>query len=212
LVPRSSAAIQANDPTGSGTGVHRVPRTEARRIDRKEGDVKTPHYSQSVLHTLIALHREEDLSILQRRLETEWIADLNLRNSLRTIAAKGVASYLSDQAAEIMLHGLASSSSGVRMACADRLDSLEATRNRQESWNSRHLQKLTKESALDELLVMPSSGNMEIRVKAIRGIATFGAIEYLPTLIRLLADPDAKNCRGSTRCHRHPQPVRALSP
>lgn len=146
-------------------------------------------YSESAVQSIVALHREEDLPLLELCLNAEWVVDFNSRRGLRMEAARGIATYLSDRAAEIMLRGLASPETSVRKIFADGLDSLELTRARRERWQNRSAALPTRDTALAELVEMLESKNLEIKVQAIRGIATFGAIEYLPMLIRLLADP-----------------------
>ena len=150
----------------------------------------TPHYAEAAVKTMVALRKEEFLPTLARCMEAEWVTSESRRKRVRYDAAAGISSFLSDEAAEILLRGLASPDKDVRMVCSSGLQHIESTRQRYAMWEEMKLGQPTKESALAELLRMIDDDHQEIRMQAIRGIATFGAIEYLPTLIRLLEDPD----------------------
>jgi HEAT repeat protein len=123
-------------------------------------------------------------------LNAEWIAHEGTRHDVRSQAARGLSSFLSDEAAEILLRGFGSSNSSIRAICMQGLDHIEGLRQRTARWEKLKMEQPSKESALLELLDMLDDENLEVRTQAIRGIATFGAIEYLPTLIRLLKDPE----------------------
>lgn len=151
-----------------------------------------PDYSVGAVRTIISLRRAACLPVLERCLKAEWVADSAWRRKVRLAAANGIPSFLTDEAGEILLRGLASSDGEVRARCGVGLSYIEETRERTRRWQDSKDGKPSKESALAELLVMLDDENIEVRVQAIHGVATFDAIEYLPTLIRLLKDPDAK--------------------
>ena len=147
-------------------------------------------YTSEAIETMVSLRRPEFLPTLERCLSAEWVTSSGLRSQIREQAARGIPGFLTVEAGEILLRGLTSASNNVRALCGQGLNQIEQTRERRLRWEETKQDRPDKESALAELLVMLDSDHLEIRVQAIRGVATFGAIEYLPTLIRLLKDPN----------------------
>lgn len=152
--------------------------------------VRRPEYAPTAIQTMVALRDPVFLPTLGRCLEAEWITDEPWRKEVRYAAARGIASFLSDEAGELLLQGLSSPDLTLRGICRDGLDNIQATRERIRSWEGSRAGRPTEESALAELVGMLADGHPEVRAQAVRGIASFGRIEYLPTLIRLLEDPD----------------------
>ncbi len=170
---------------------HLAALPEDATVELLEAAASHVNYTEEAVETIIALRRQELLPILERCLSPEWIEGEEERQEISRDAARGLSSFQSDEAARILLSGFSSSDNVLRSICMSGLDHLEAIRKRTEQWAKIKEEKPSKESALSELLGMLDDKNIEIRTQAIRGIATFGAIEYLPTLIRLLKDPNA---------------------
>jgi len=105
-------------------------------------------------------------------------------------AAEAVTGFMTDEAAELLLLAAAGAGTGnKRTYFMEKLNTLHEYFQARDYWQRRKALERSREGAvveLYELLVDPSE---KIRVQAIRGLATFEAVEAIPTLIRLLADP-----------------------
>ena len=140
-------------------------------------------------------HRDEAMQVLVSRRDAKYLGELaaylsstDMDSYYANVAADGVASFYSDEAARVLLTGLTSPDESIRTACADGLDQIETFRTRSRRWEQLSQGMLTREDALVDLVSMLDHPNEELRIAAIQGIGAFGALEYLPTIIRLLAD------------------------
>lgn len=112
-------------------------------------------------------------------------------------ALTALGSFLTDEAAEALLEVSAQVTVAARRQVA--LAAVEEIRTYQEArerWTSRRLGRQTREQATEELLGMLADPDARVRGEAALGLATLGAIESIPRLIRLLQDP-AEEVRGA---------------
>ncbi len=154
-----------------------------------ESITRSRSYGLDGVTLMRALHRAEFLPTLERYMQSGSASGWDSGAELRVAAAQAVASYVSEEAASILLRGLSLPDKEVREICVKGLEEIDVARARAASWAEARRAQPTKASALIELASMLDDETLEVRLQAIHGIATFGAIEYLPTMIRLLKDP-----------------------
>ncbi len=105
-------------------------------------------------------------------------------------ALDSLSSFLSDTAAEALLDVSARLTDAEKRAkVLEAVESIRTYQEARERWASRRIGKQTRETAASDLAGMLSAKEALIRVEAAKGLATLGAIEALPQLIRLLQDP-----------------------
>jgi hypothetical protein len=105
-------------------------------------------------------------------------------------ALGSLSSFLSDAAAETLLDVSARlTDAGYRTNVLNAVESIRTYQEARERWASRRLGKQTRAKATEELAAMLDEKDALIRAEAAKGLATLGAIEVLPRLIRLLQDP-----------------------
>lgn len=182
-VPASGAVFRALEHLGS-------------RPDLVQGSVLDdalvhPVYSYQAIHSMAALRNPAYLPKIARGLTAEWAPTGDERQTIQREAAEALASFNDPAAAEYLLLGLRSSDENVRLHCKTGLDRLEEYETRARAWKDRGLAAPTKETALAELVTMLGEKDPAIRRQAALGIATLGAVELIPQLIRLTKDADA---------------------
>ena len=105
-------------------------------------------------------------------------------------AADAVTGFMTDEAADLLLLAAAGADSGNRREYfMDKLNALHEYFQARDYWQRRKALERSREGAVVELYELLTNPSEPIRVQAIRGLATFEAVEAIPTLIRLLADP-----------------------
>jgi HEAT repeat protein len=108
----------------------------------------------------------------------------------KVLAAKALAAYLDDRAAEILLKGLGGTTSEkVRGACFEALDTIRRYQDEKERWAQRKSSQAARDVAIAELVPMLADPDANIRAQAARSMGALGAVEHLPALVRLLKDP-----------------------
>ena len=98
--------------------------------------------------------------------------------------------FLTDETAEVLLDLAAETGAGeTRDACLSTVEDIRAYQDARQRWESRKLSRATRERATAELYELLDSELEAQRIEAVRGLATLGATEALPRLIRMLSDP-----------------------
>lgn len=155
-----------------------------------------PIYAESAVASMIALRDPKFLETLGACLEANWVSR-ERRAGARSTAAAGLV-YFGEAAAPYLLQGLTSDSEYVRELCAQGIQQLEAQATAAHKLSELSKTLPTKESALVDLARMLEDEKQLVRIEAIQGIASFGAYEFLPQMIRLLDDPN-KDVKDAAR-------------
>ena len=149
-----------------------------------------PAYAYQALRSVAAKRDASFLPLVARGLRAEWVP-LAERDDVQVEAAQALASFNDPAAAQYLIEGLRSPYEEVRDQCRMGLERLEEYETHARAWKDRGRAAPTKESALAELVTMLDEKDPAIRRQAALGIATLGAIELIPQLIRLTKDADA---------------------
>ncbi len=104
-------------------------------------------------------------------------------------AAHAVTGFMTDEAAELLLLAAAGADGRNREYFMQKLETLHEYFKARDYWQRRKALERSREGAVVELYELLEDPREPIRVQAIRGLATFEAVEAIPTLIRLLAEP-----------------------
>ncbi len=157
-----------------------------------------PEYAEAALRAMGTLRHPEYLPVLERALlGRQYLSpgEVDL-GDVRWAAVDSLTCYLSDQAARILVEGLSQAVEGRSQSekgLADRIrQSLATIRDYHEErsyWDRQGEPLPTREGAVAQLLAMLADSADWKRVEAIRGLASFGALEAIPRLIPLLEDP-----------------------
>ena len=182
-LPESGAVFRALEHLGS--------RPDLAQGSMLEEALVHPAYSYQAIRSMAALRNPAYLPKIARGFEAEWAPAGKERTSIQFEAAQALTSFNDPAAAEYLLLGLRSSDDGVREHCKAGLERLEEYEQHARAWKDRNLAAPTKESALAELVAMLEEKDPAIRRQAALGIATLGAVELIPQLIRLTKDADA---------------------
>jgi HEAT repeat protein len=110
------------------------------------------------------------------------------RRQLQVAAARALANYFSDEAAELLLVGAASTDEEVRKACFDALETIRRYQDEKGRWATRRSGESARASAVLEVLPLLDDRDPMIRAQAARSLATLDAVEQLPRLLALLKD------------------------
>ncbi len=105
-------------------------------------------------------------------------------------AAHAVGNYMNDEAATVLIEaaGYAQNQED-RDICLAWLESIRKFQDAKERWATRRVSHASREEAILELFEMLGSENVAVRGQSARALATLGALEALPRLIRMLEDP-----------------------
>jgi HEAT repeat protein len=150
-----------------------------------------PVYAGQAIESMAALRNPVYLEKIARGLAAEWVGAGGDRLDVQRQAARALASFNEPAAAEFLLRGLQSGDPEVRGYCKAGLERLEEYEKHARAWKDRGMAAPSKESALADLLTMLGDKDPVLRAQAALGLATLGAVETLPQLIRLLKDSDA---------------------
>jgi hypothetical protein len=101
-------------------------------------------------------------------------------------AAKALFGYLSDEAAELLLLAAARvQGTGLRDQCLAHLEKIREYQDSRERWATRKVKTETREQVIAKLVEQLSSKSDDVKVQAIRALATWEAVEVMPRLIEL---------------------------
>jgi HEAT repeat protein len=121
-------------------------------------------------------------------LRADWV-DPGSRTAARTEAARALGAIPTEASAAYLLQGLTATEPEVWKACQESLARIRQYHEEVRLWNEARLDRPTRESALVRLYELASGEDPVQRAEAARGLATLGAVEALPRLIEMLADP-----------------------
>lgn len=106
----------------------------------------------------------------------------------RERAIEALFGYLDAEAAEILLAAAGKPiASELRDRCLAHLEKIREYQDARERWASRRVKAQTREQVIAQLVEQLGSKSDEIRVQAIRALATWEAVEVMPRLIELTA-------------------------
>ena len=188
LTPRSVGAIQANAPDlGYQKGLVNSAiiwmGSNAQHADTEwlRSMLQKPSLAGTVL-TAMGRTRIPDLLTDLGKVIREG-EDLAL---LRT-ATKALEHFFSDESAELLL--VAARRTGdaeLRSWCLEQLEKIQELQDAEGRWASRRVKQATREATVSRLMGLLNEGDDNVRVEAIRALATWEAVEALPDLIELL--------------------------
>lgn len=151
-----------------------------------------------LMHAMNASHRQLYLPAIQfaqRMQDTRNIPILGsiLRSSLdrdqQHMLVTALGSYMSRDAGQELVQCLgAAADPNVRGAIQQQLSQIRSYLEEAEFWAGKEKQRATQDNAIAELVSMLDDKDVKIRVAAIDGLASFGAKEHLPRIIRMLND------------------------
>lgn len=145
-----------------------------------------------VVRLLGGLREARYRPLLVEALDARWITDESERDEVQVTAIEAIARYLDDEAVQILLDTAGSfSDSSLRQVCYDELNRIKSHLAAKAEWELRRRAGASKDSAIAALLPMLDSEDAAMRAQAARSLATLGAVEELPRLVKLLQDPDA---------------------
>ncbi|TDJ71287.1 MAG: hypothetical protein E2O39_08595 [Planctomycetota bacterium] len=106
-------------------------------------------------------------------------------------AVEAVTNYMSDEAAEVLLAvATGAGSLEARSACLAGLAAIRDFQDARSHFATRRASRQTRDGAITDLVGMLEDENAEVRIQAIRALATFESVESIPRLIRMLPDAD----------------------
>lgn len=107
-------------------------------------------------------------------------------------AVRALSGFMSDEAAELLL--IAARKTGdesMRALCLAEVEKIGALQDAEERWATRRVTQATRATTVSKLMAMLTSSNDNVRIQAIRGLATWEAVEAMPELIVLITDKNA---------------------
>jgi len=163
-----------------------------RDLERIVAALHQPSWTEFLVYRFGEFPDPRWLPLLGEALQCSWITDPGRRSSCAKAAANSLASQCSDEAAEVLLDGMRRAfDDSVRSACMKALERIREFREEEEKVHARRTAALDRDQAILDLLALLEDPEPEIRAEAARGLATLGAVDALPRLIRLLrADSD----------------------
>jgi HEAT repeat protein len=142
-----------------------------------------------VLPAVARAHLPQHLPMLEEALLGRGSFASGWEQEVQGRAAQALASYLSDDAAEILLKGLGSTTDEeVRKAFFDALDTIRRYQDEKARWTQRKGSKQAQDVAIAELVPMLADKDANVRAQAARSLGALEAVEHLPALVRLLKD------------------------
>jgi HEAT repeat protein len=151
--------------------------------------------SSAALFAFAQLKDPQYLPDLREALNPTWIGYAESRHSFAKDVAFTISQYMTDEAAEVLLEGVGiAETDEVRQACFDALERIRLYQEARERIGRHSSSAEKRDEAVRELVTMLDDPDPVTVVAAIRGLAALGAIDELPTLIRLMkhADKDVK--------------------
>jgi len=151
--------------------------------------VRHPAYYGKAIEAMGRLGHAEYVPVLGACLRADWMRPGGERVRAQYLAIEALVGYLDDRAADVLLEGLGwIQDEDTRQACFSALDTIRRYQEEREAWNARKLRQAAREQAVEELLVMLDSESWLTRANAVRSLATLGAIEHMPRIVRMLED------------------------
>jgi HEAT repeat protein len=146
---------------------------------------RDPRYAEMALRVIGALRDPAYLPVI------EGILRESSNSHTLSKAAEALSGHLSDEAAELLLVAAAKLPAGeLRDGCLAQLEKIREYQDAKSRWATRKVQAQTREQVVAELIKLLDAKETEKRVQAIRGLATWEAVETMPRLIQLLSDPN----------------------
>lgn len=154
---------------------------------------RTPEYCETAILAMKKLRDPRFLPVLGECLEAPWMPDEGQsRTWVRAYAADALTGYFSDEAAALLLEGLRTTDKEVWDACTNGIQKIQDYRQRVADFGDVERTRPSAEDAAVALAAMLEDSDSRVRVEAIRGLATLGAVEYLPALIEQMQHPNAE--------------------
>ncbi len=175
--------------------MHRVPEIPAGRVDPSLliEAAHMPSYALAAVRGMGKLRDPLYLPALGECLDPDWIPESVGPRSIAEAAAESLASYLSDEAAAILLDGAARTTDAqLRDTFLAGVGVIAAYQDSVANWERRVSVRALREDAVRELGAMLDDVAWEVRLQAVRGLGTLRAAESIPELIRRLRDDDAR--------------------
>ncbi len=149
-----------------------------------------PAFAEPALRAMGSLQHPEYLPILERVLQgRQYLSpeDANV-DRLRERAITSLTRYLSDDAARILVEGLSQASAGVANKIREALTVIREYHEERTYWERQSEALPSRDEAVGELLAMLDAPEDWVRAEAVKGLASLGALEAIPRLIRLKGD------------------------
>ncbi len=144
-------------------------------------------YAKDALHAIGFLRDPVFLPVIEKNLNETTNA------SVLRWSAEALFGYLSDEAAELLLLAAAKvQDTELRDRCLAQLEKIREYQDARERWAARKARAQTREQVIAELIALLGAQDLETRVQAIRGLATWEAVEAMPRLIQLASAKEAR--------------------
>ena len=115
-----------------------------------------------------------------------------MRGEVRDSALNALTRYFDDRAAELILKAAGSAGSeSFRKKCFEALDTIRKYQEEKHRWDARKTSQQAKDEAVRELVRMLDDPDAAVRAQSTRSLATLGAVEELPRIVKLLKDKAA---------------------
>jgi len=142
-------------------------------------------YARAALQAIGRMRDPSYLSVLEQAL-----VESN-DSAVQTWAAEALMEYLSEDAAELLLLAAAKTQNAeLRDKCLAHLEKIREYQDAKERWATRKAKAQTREQVIAELVRLLDAKDTAKRVAAIRGLATWEAVEAMPRLIQLLSEKE----------------------
>lgn len=172
-------------------------REVAKRSVAEQGDwfekaVRTPRIGPQAVQILGELREPKYRALLVSALDPTWLSEDDGGTGLQNSAIVAIGGYLDDEAVEILL-GAAERFNGsdrLRNACYDALQRIQIHREQRAAWEQRKRAGATRDAAINELVKILETAKPDLRAQVVRSLATLGAVEELPRILKLLKDQD----------------------
>lgn len=143
---------------------------------------RDPRHSSVALSAILELRDPRYLPLL-----AEIVARPADSEHLRQ-AIEALFGYLDEEAAEPLLAAAAKvTDAELRNACLVHLEKIREYQDARERWATRKVRSQTREQVIAELVGQLSAKSDDVKVQAIRALATWEAVEVMPRLIELTA-------------------------
>lgn len=146
----------------------------------------------AALSALAQLKDPQFLPDLRDCLNPTWIGYKESRLKFATDSAFAISQYMTDEAAEVLLAGVGiAETDQVRQACFDALERIRLYQEARERIGRHSSGAEKREESVRELVTLLDDPDATTVIAAIRGLAALGAVDELPTLIRLMKHANA---------------------
>ena len=187
------------DPDVGGLGVVNLALARAAEIEPGRLDpsvliraVRQPTYVHSAVRAMGRIRDPVFLPTLGECLDPSWLPDSAQPESVAQLAAMSLSSFLTDEAAAVLLDGAARTASpAMRDVCLAAVGVIGDYQDSVANWERRVSVRAMRDEAVRELAEMLTDDSWEVRLQAVRGLGTLRAAEHIPDLIRLLRDDES---------------------